>query len=204
MYQVYLKRNEDKRIRAGHAWVYANEVARIEGKGKNGELAAVYDFAGNFLGKGYINHLSKILVRVMIRDADTVADKAFFKARIKAANDYRLRLGCKIAVKRAFAQRQSLFLAHGNIAALIDAARRKQFAQRLDNERLVLLHAERQNLHREEVVILVHNQRGQPVRLAEYQAAAVIVSRAHYGPSVCEGVLYPAGKELISEGLVCV
>ena len=41
MYQVYLKRNEDKRIRAGHAWVYANEVARIEGKGKNGELAAV-------------------------------------------------------------------------------------------------------------------------------------------------------------------
>ena len=36
MYQVYLKRNEDKRIRAGHAWVSANEVARIEGKGKNG------------------------------------------------------------------------------------------------------------------------------------------------------------------------
>ena len=49
MYQVYLKRNEDKRIRAGHAWVYANEVARIEGKGRNGSLAAVYDFAGNFL-----------------------------------------------------------------------------------------------------------------------------------------------------------
>lgn len=108
MYQVYLKRNEDKRIRAGHAWVYANEVARIEGKGKNGELAAVYDFAGNFLGKGYINHLSKILVRVMIRDADTVADKAFFKARIKAANDYRLRLGYTDCYRMVFGEADGL------------------------------------------------------------------------------------------------
>ena len=108
MYQVYLKRNEDKRIRAGHAWVYANEVARIEGKGKNGELAAVYDFDGNFLGKGYINHLSKILVRVMIRDADTAADKAFFKARIKAANDYRLRLGYTDCYRMVFGEADGL------------------------------------------------------------------------------------------------
>ena len=31
-YSVYLKKNEEKRIIAGHSWVYANEVARIEGK----------------------------------------------------------------------------------------------------------------------------------------------------------------------------
>ena len=33
-YEVYLKKNEEKRIVAGHSWVYANEVARIEGKDK--------------------------------------------------------------------------------------------------------------------------------------------------------------------------
>ena len=67
-YSVILKKNEDKRIRAGHPWVYANEVAEIRGKGTNGELAAVYDNAGRYIGKGYINHLSKILVRIFIRD----------------------------------------------------------------------------------------------------------------------------------------
>ena len=43
-YSVYLKKNEEKRIIAGHSWVYANEVARIEGKGANGSLATVYSF----------------------------------------------------------------------------------------------------------------------------------------------------------------
>ena len=41
-YEVYLKKNEERRLLAGHAWVYANEVARIEGKDKNGSLATVY------------------------------------------------------------------------------------------------------------------------------------------------------------------
>ena len=42
-YSVYLKKNEEKRLQRGHSWVYANEVARIEGKDKNGALAAAYD-----------------------------------------------------------------------------------------------------------------------------------------------------------------
>ena len=41
-YRIYLKKNEEKRIDGGHSWVYANEVARIEGKDKNGALASVY------------------------------------------------------------------------------------------------------------------------------------------------------------------
>ena len=77
MYQVYLKKNEQKRIVDGHPWVYANEVYKIEGKGKNGELATVYDFSGRFIGRGFINHLSKILVRILVRDETTV-DQEFF------------------------------------------------------------------------------------------------------------------------------
>ena len=29
-YTVYLKKNEEKRLLAGHSWVFANEVAKIE------------------------------------------------------------------------------------------------------------------------------------------------------------------------------
>ena len=35
-YTIYLKKNEEKRLLAGHSWVYANEVSRIEGKDTNG------------------------------------------------------------------------------------------------------------------------------------------------------------------------
>ena len=106
-YSVILKKNEDKRIRAGHPWVYANEVAEIRGKGTNGELAAVYDNAGRYIGKGYINHLSKILVRIFIRD-NSEPDLDFYKARISAANDYRIRLGYSDCYRMVFAEADDL------------------------------------------------------------------------------------------------
>ena len=67
-YDIYLKKGEEKRIIAGHSWVYANEVAKIEGKDKNGALSSVFTWDKRYIGKGYINHLSKILVRIFIRD----------------------------------------------------------------------------------------------------------------------------------------
>ena len=83
-YKVFLKKNEERRLLAGHAWVYANEVARIEGKDKNGSLAAVYANDGRFIGRGYINHLSKILVRIFLRSEAEEEDAALEK-RIRAA-----------------------------------------------------------------------------------------------------------------------
>ena len=106
-YSVFLKRNEEKRLLGGHSWVYANEVAKIEGKDKNGSLAAVYSYDGRFIGKGYINHASKILVRLFIR-GDGVDDKNFYLERIKAANDYRLRLGYDNAYRMVFAEADGL------------------------------------------------------------------------------------------------
>ena len=106
-YRVYLKKKEDRRIRQGHSWVYANEVERIEGEGKNGDLAAVYDYSGRFLGKGFINHVSKILVRIFIRD-DSECDKELFKKRIKKANDYRLKLGYENCYRMVFGEADDL------------------------------------------------------------------------------------------------
>ena len=30
--QLVLKRNQDRRVRGGHPWIFSNEVARIEGE----------------------------------------------------------------------------------------------------------------------------------------------------------------------------
>ncbi len=107
MYEVYLKKGEEKRILAGHSWVYANEVQSIVGKDKNGSLATVFTHDKKYIGKGYINHLSKILVRIFIRD-DAVDDEEFYKNRIKKANDMRLDLGFDNAYRMVFAESDDL------------------------------------------------------------------------------------------------
>ena len=104
---IYLKKGEEKRIISGHSWVYANEVAKIEGKDKNGSLVSVYSFDGRFIGKGYINHASKILVRVFIRGNET-DDKEFYLKRISDANNYRLKLGYSDNYRVVFGEADNL------------------------------------------------------------------------------------------------
>ena len=106
-YELYLKKNEEKRIVAGHSWVYANEVERIENKDKNGSLAMVYSHDGRYIGKGYINHASKILVRIFIRGGEQ-DDKQLYLQRIKAADDYRRSLGYESCYRMVFAEADDL------------------------------------------------------------------------------------------------
>ena len=106
-YKLYLKKNEEKRILGGHSWVYANEVAKIEGKDKNGSLAEVYSFDGRFIGKGYINHASKILVRIFIR-GNGIDNEQFYMNAIKKANDYRIKLGYGNCYRMVFAESDNL------------------------------------------------------------------------------------------------
>jgi len=108
MYSITLKKKEEKRILDGHTWVYANEVAAIEGKGKNGEIAHVFSASGLFLGKGYINHLSKILVRIISVDRKEEIDEAFFEKRIIEANNLRLRMGYRDNYRAVFGEADNL------------------------------------------------------------------------------------------------
>ena len=92
MYVLTLKKNEEKRILSGHPWVYANEVQKIDGKDVQGSVAKVCASDGRFVGYGYINHLSKIIVRILTYKDETI-DRTFFYNRIKASVDLRRSLG---------------------------------------------------------------------------------------------------------------
>ena len=107
-YRVFLKKHEEKRILEGHSWVYANEVDHIDGTGRNGDLASVYDASGKFLGRGFINHLSKILVRIFLRNDSETVDTAFFVRRISEANEIRTRLGFSDCYRAVFAESDNL------------------------------------------------------------------------------------------------
>lgn len=91
-YTLTLKKNEEKRLLQGHPWVYANEVAKIDGKDVQGSIAKVYAWDGRYIGSGYINHASKIIVRLLTRKDETI-DREFFKKKIELAWQKRKKLG---------------------------------------------------------------------------------------------------------------
>ncbi len=53
MTRIRLKKNEDRRIRGGHPWVFSNEIERIDGDRDAGIAAELFDAGGGFLGCGY-------------------------------------------------------------------------------------------------------------------------------------------------------
>lgn len=91
MTKVFLHRNRKKRLEQGHPWVYANEVDRIEGDAKGGDVVQVMNHQGVFLGKGVLNLDSQIRVRIMTYSEEEAIDEAFFVRRIEEAWLYRQR-----------------------------------------------------------------------------------------------------------------
>ncbi|MBI4866460.1 MAG: class I SAM-dependent rRNA methyltransferase [Candidatus Wallbacteria bacterium] len=84
MLTITLKKSEERRIRAGHLWIFSNEIETIDGKAQPGALAVVKSATGHFVGLGYHNRASLIACRILTRHQDTI-DEAFFAKRLKAA-----------------------------------------------------------------------------------------------------------------------
>lgn len=84
-----LKKGEGRTIKAGGAWIFDNEIERMTGEYENSEIVEVQDFDGYPMGKGFINHNSKIRIRMMTRKAGVEIDDAFLKMRVKNAWEYR-------------------------------------------------------------------------------------------------------------------
>ena len=93
MSRINLKRKIAPRIVNGHPWVFNNEVETIEGDMKGGETVEVYTHDKKFVGKGYINPKSQILVRLLTRDKKDEINEAFFIRRIRECWEYRKKLG---------------------------------------------------------------------------------------------------------------
>ena len=89
MTRITLKKNEDRRIKAGHPWVFSNEIARIEHADEPGSVCELVDIGGGFIGTGYHNPHSLIAVRLLSRGIEDIDTVAFFESRIAAALAHR-------------------------------------------------------------------------------------------------------------------
>lgn len=99
--KVILHRGRARPLWFGHPWAYANGVERIEGAAEPGDVVALHDHDGRFIGKGLWNPRSQIRVRLLTR-ADEAIDATFFRAALDRARARRARVGLPSARTTAY------------------------------------------------------------------------------------------------------
>jgi 23S rRNA (cytosine1962-C5)-methyltransferase len=91
--KVFLRKKIKDRIQHGHPWVFNNEVGDIVGDAQKGDLVNVYSSAGSFVGKGFFNADSQILVRIVSYNEQDEINLSFFETRFQAAWKHRQAIG---------------------------------------------------------------------------------------------------------------
>jgi 23S rRNA (cytosine1962-C5)-methyltransferase len=92
---LQLRRHEERRLRAGHLWVYSNEIDTAVtplGDLKPGALVRTESSRGAFLGHAYANPHALICARILSTDANQPIDAALFAVRLRTALALRERL----------------------------------------------------------------------------------------------------------------
>jgi 23S rRNA (cytosine1962-C5)-methyltransferase len=108
MSRVILKRKISLRVINGHPWIFTNEVEKVEGQVNGGEIVEVFTHDAKFVGKGYINPKSQILVRLLTRAKSDVINEDWFVKQIRQCWQYRQQLGYVENCRLVFGEADSL------------------------------------------------------------------------------------------------
>ena len=92
----------------GHPWIFNNEVEKVDGEVKGGEITEVFSYDKKFIGKGYINPKSQILVRLLTRNKSDEINEQFFVDQIKKCWQYRKQTGYIENCRLVFGEADSL------------------------------------------------------------------------------------------------
>ena len=86
--QLVLRRQEDRRVRAGHDWVFSNEIdtsaTPLSGIAP-GDAVRVLDHRRQFVGHALANPRALICARMVSREEHVLIDEELFAARLRSA-----------------------------------------------------------------------------------------------------------------------
>lgn len=85
---LYLQKKHDYRIKAGHQWIFSNELKEVP-RLDPGTVVDFVDAHGLFLARGYYNPHSLICGRVLTHNSQEAIDRDFFSKRLNRAFEYR-------------------------------------------------------------------------------------------------------------------
>ena len=83
--KVYITKKGENSILLGHPWVYEGEIVKEDTSINNGDIVDISNEKGKYLGSGFYNNNSKIIVRLLSRNANDLFDEDFFRRRISYA-----------------------------------------------------------------------------------------------------------------------
>ena len=109
--EIYLKKNEDKRLRKGHLWVFSNEVDTKRSPLEQfspGDLVQVKSDDGKIMGTAYVNPQTLICVRLLSRKPNLKCGVNFFKERLTTALALREKLFDKPCYRLVFGESDGL------------------------------------------------------------------------------------------------
>jgi len=93
--ELRLRKNEERRLRAGHLWIFSNEVDTKQtplDQFSPGDQIQVTDYNGKFIGHGYINPHSLICARLVSRDRRQPLNPTLLSQRFSQTLNLRQRL----------------------------------------------------------------------------------------------------------------
>ncbi len=105
---LHLKKNEDRRLRAGHLWIYSNEIATPLKNFVPGQEVIVEAADKSLLGVAYVNPHSLITGRLISRNPNERLDLSLLTDRIKRALTLRERLFPKPYYRLVFGESDGL------------------------------------------------------------------------------------------------
>ncbi|HET9434119.1 MAG TPA: PUA domain-containing protein, partial [Chitinophagaceae bacterium] len=108
MIKVFLRKKISRRVVEGHPWIFSNEVEKVEGLISGGEIVTVFTHDNKFVGSGYVNPKSQIMVRLLTRDKNSLIDEDFFYKRILQCWEYRQKIGYTENCRLVFGEADSL------------------------------------------------------------------------------------------------
>lgn len=85
MKTIRIKKGREKPARGRHPWIFSGAVEPLPEGLEPGEIVEVVDNKGEFVGRGYCNPRSQIVVRLLTWDENEVVDAAFFARRLERA-----------------------------------------------------------------------------------------------------------------------
>jgi 23S rRNA (cytosine1962-C5)-methyltransferase len=91
MHKLTLRKNEERRLHAGHQWIFSNELVDVPKHIPAGEVVALYSHSNRFLGIGFFNPHSLISFR-LLSEVQQEVSQAFFEARLQQAYNLRKKL----------------------------------------------------------------------------------------------------------------
>jgi 23S rRNA (cytosine1962-C5)-methyltransferase len=85
MFDVILKKGKEKAVLHRHPWVFSGAIECVKGKPANGEIVRLLNSQNGFMAYGFYNDQSRVAIRLLEWDENTVVNDEWFRSKVAVA-----------------------------------------------------------------------------------------------------------------------